>query len=192
MTVDLQMILGYILVAFTMYRTISFYRQQRAHARTRQGETVTMKDVVSSRAIDVLYLTLYIAAGYGIFVLHTAPVFLGLALACMIGAWLLRQAALRAIGRNYGHEIVIFDDHTLVQSGIYAYIRHPLYLGLSLDTFGALLASYSIFGLVAWVLFIIVVVRRVSIEDKELLHAFGQEAVEYQKQVPAIIPFTRG
>jgi protein-S-isoprenylcysteine O-methyltransferase Ste14 len=104
----------------------------------------------------------------------------------MAVAWIIRQIALKDLGRNYGHEIKLFTEHQLVQHGIYKYMRHPLYLGLCIDTFGATLISFTFLGTFLFVAFLLVIVRRVHLEDTALISRFGEDAKKYHERVPSI------
>ena len=48
-----------------------------------------------------------------------------------------------ALGKNYfvstGFGVQLFADHQLVMKGPFAIVRHPMYVGLILASFGALL-----------------------------------------------------
>jgi len=76
----------------------------------------------------------------------------------------------------------------LIQSGIYAMVRHPRYLMVTVGTFGwALfvnhLGVYLICGLSIAGLMMIV-----RLEETELVERFGEAYIHYKKQVPALIP----
>lgn len=41
---------------------------------------------------------------------------------------LLALVSLRALGKQYSGYVTLQDNHELVQTGIYGFIRHPIYL----------------------------------------------------------------
>ena len=53
--------------------------------------------------------------------------------------------ARRHLGRNWSVEVVVKQDHTLIRTGPYRYVRHPIYTGILL----AFLGMVIIFGRVA-------------------------------------------
>jgi protein-S-isoprenylcysteine O-methyltransferase Ste14 len=83
----------------------------------------------------------------------------------------LRLLALHRIGRYYDPLIRIRDDHRLIDSGPYRWLRHPLHLGLHVEMAGlAVLADH----LAAWLLLgiaLLVLIRR-NIEEERALEKF--------------------
>ena len=50
------------------------------------------------------------------------------------------------IGRNWGRLITVQEDHQLIRTGPYAIVRHPIYSGFMLATFGTALAIGEVHG----------------------------------------------
>lgn len=48
-----------------------------------------------------------------------------------------------SLGRNWTKQIKIYSDHTLVQSGVYSIVRHPLYASIIWMFYGACLVYLS-------------------------------------------------
>jgi len=68
----------------------------------------------------------------------------------------------------------------LVTRGVYRYLRHPIYIGLTMTILGLIVASGSLFGLVF--LFVVVVplnIARARLEERALLKKFGGEYKTY-------------
>jgi protein-S-isoprenylcysteine O-methyltransferase Ste14 len=76
----------------------------------------------------------------------------------------------------------------LLDTGLYARIRHPRYLAVTLGTVAwALFANY----LAVYVFIPLLVIGLVAIawfEERELVERFGEEYVQYRSSVPMIIP----
>jgi protein-S-isoprenylcysteine O-methyltransferase Ste14 len=77
-------------------------------------------------------------------------------------------------------------DGKLVTSGLYQYVRHPLY------TFGLLILwlspSMTINSLVVYILLTIYIIVGAYFEEKKLLRGFGQEYAEYKSVTPMLFP----
>ena len=98
--------------------------------------------------------------------------------------------AMWSLGRSYGIRMDIFAGHRLVTAGPYAFVRHPMYLGIVLFHIGASLALESTLLLAATLLFVVPLTAiRIVAEDKVLAAAFGDRFASYRAAVPALLPF---
>jgi protein-S-isoprenylcysteine O-methyltransferase Ste14 len=77
-----------------------------------------------------------------------------------------------------------------ITSGIYARVRHPMYLAFLLGSLGLTLIKQSFLLIVSTILLTLVLNIKYRFEDR-LLSARWDEAKEYQKKVPALIPLMR-
>ncbi|MCS6909508.1 MAG: isoprenylcysteine carboxylmethyltransferase family protein [Anaerolineales bacterium] len=101
---------------------------------------------------------------------------------------LLGLAGLLYLGANLTPLPHPKDDATLVETGAYALVRHPIYSGLSLAAFGwALVVASPLTLLYALMLFIFFDLKSRR-EERQLLRKFERYA-EYQKRVRKLIPF---
>ena len=96
-----------------------------------------------------------------------------------------------ALGRNYfvstGLGAQLFADQQLVTSGPYAFVRHPMYVGLALAAWGALLI-YLTWTTVYFAVFAPMLFLRARREEQALSAEFGEQWREYCKRVPAFLP----
>jgi protein-S-isoprenylcysteine O-methyltransferase Ste14 len=83
----------------------------------------------------------------------------------------------------------IVEEQKLVTSGVYQYIRHPLYLGEISRNIGVPLFFNSFTGLVLIILGNIFLLIRIRIEEELLIEEFGDEYIEYKKKTKKIIPY---
>lgn len=76
----------------------------------------------------------------------------------------------------------------VVETGVYAHVRHPQYLGGFLAHIGAsvLLSARDSLLLSPVVLVLLYLICRK--EEAELVNEFGEEYIEYKKRVPMLIP----
>jgi protein-S-isoprenylcysteine O-methyltransferase Ste14 len=92
------------------------------------------------------------------------------------------------LGRNWSGVPSIKKDHELVTSGPYRFVRHPIYTGI----IAALLGTAFVDGLpwlVAFVIFGIVFVMRIPVEEKFMMQFFPDQYPEYRKRTKALVPF---
>jgi protein-S-isoprenylcysteine O-methyltransferase Ste14 len=110
--------------------------------------------------------------------------------AVMVGAGLaLSVWARRHLGRNWSGEVMLKQDHELIQSGPFRLIRHPIYAGLLLALLGTALVRGEWRGLAGCLLFGIGFIRRILIEDRWMQQAFGAEHARYRARTDRLIPF---
>jgi len=89
-------------------------------------------------------------------------------------------------GRNTG-EGQIAD--TLNTSGMYSIVRHPLYLGNFLMWFGPAMLTGHLWFIIAFILFYWVYYERIMYAEEQFLrNKFGDEYLEWSKNVPAFLP----
>lgn len=83
-----------------------------------------------------------------------------------------------------------FENTTsLVTTGIYKYIRHPLYCSILLVAIGALFKNVTTIGVVLTVVAITSAIATAKIEEKENLQFFGTAYSDYIKTSKMFIPF---
>ena len=103
---------------------------------------------------------------------------------------LLRLKTRLLLGKNFHINIVIREDHTLTQKGIYRYIRHPMYLANILIFLGIAGAFSSMLGILTTLFFIIpTTILRIEKEEKYLQTKFKNTYKKYQKETYKIIPY---
>ncbi len=78
---------------------------------------------------------------------------------------------------------------TLVESGIFAYIRHPMYSSLLLFTWGVWLKYPSMMALGASLATTLALLLTAKAEEKENVDFFGSAYVDYEKRTKRFIPY---
>ena len=81
------------------------------------------------------------------------------------------------------------DSRALIQGGPYQVVRNPMYLGIFLIGLGVVLAVFSWWAIVVFVVvFIIRYILLIYKEEKKLCAMFPQAYPEYCRKVPRILP----
>jgi len=104
-------------------------------------------------------------------------------------SFVLRRRAIRELGKMWSLHVEIRDQHRLVTTGPYRWVRHPAYTSmiLELSALGLLLHSAYTSALVA-VLFIPTLFARIRIEEAALSKQVRGYS-EYQRATPALLPY---
>lgn len=96
--------------------------------------------------------------------------------------------ARRYLGRNWSGTVTLKQDHELVRSGPYRYVRHPIYTGLLVAFVGSALARDEWRGVPAVVIAYLALWRKMLLEERWMIEAFGDAYRRYREEVPALIP----
>jgi methanethiol S-methyltransferase len=91
-----------------------------------------------------------------------------------------------------GWRFIHYNRGGLVQSGIYAHLRHPQYLGLLVLTLGQIIQWPTLTAILLWPFLLVLYVHLSHVEDRELVARFGVAAVTFQRSVPGFVPKSRG
>jgi len=113
-----------------------------------------------------------------------------------IVSWLLLTISAYSVITGYlllkrkGKPTINFENTSLlVKTGIYGYIRHPLYLSVFLLGTGIMLKDPRPAQLVLGITNLAAVWITALIEENEMLAKFGNEYREYMKETKMFIPF---
>jgi protein-S-isoprenylcysteine O-methyltransferase Ste14 len=102
---------------------------------------------------------------------------------------LLRIWPVFVLGRRFSGLVAIQQDHTLVTSGLYRFVRNPSYLGLLLTSLGWGLGFRSVAGVILALLLFVPVIGRIDAEEALLATQFGDEYAAYRKRSWRLLPF---
>jgi protein-S-isoprenylcysteine O-methyltransferase Ste14 len=76
----------------------------------------------------------------------------------------------------------------LIESGVYSWIRHPMYLGTLLFCLGFFFAMVSLLSLGVLIVFFVFYDKMATYEENDLIRVLGEEYVAYQRRVPKWCP----
>jgi len=97
--------------------------------------------------------------------------------------------ARRRLGRNWSGTVTVKQDHELIQSGPYRFVRHPIYTGILTGFLGTAIALAEWRGLLAVLLATGAFLRKIAIEESWMREVFGERYTDYRRRVRALIPF---
>ena len=115
---------------------------------------------------------------------EVVPVFIRLPLGLLsvaAGIYLALKSEAMVFGRDVG-------DRKLITTGVYAYVRHPMYLGGLLILLGFSFATLSLLSLLVWAGLFIFLDRMATYEEIDLYRIVGEQYLDYQKRVPKWLP----
>ncbi len=87
----------------------------------------------------------------------------------------------KSLGNNITETVEMRQSNQLIKTGMYKYIRHPIYTTTFFFNFGLALISLNwLIGLIAISLFAIMILRTTT-EEKILIEKYGDDYLKYMK-----------
>ncbi len=94
-----------------------------------------------------------------------------------------------ALGRQWGNHVIVYQDHALVSTGLFRWIRHPLYASLVWMACGAALVFANAAALAATLgIFLPAMVHRARQEEAALMSHFPGYA-DYRRRTGMLVPW---
>jgi protein-S-isoprenylcysteine O-methyltransferase Ste14 len=92
------------------------------------------------------------------------------------------------LGRNWSSAPMIREQHELIRSGPYRFVRHPIYTGILLAMVGTFLANGKVRGLLAVLFVWLGWTIKSRMEEEFMVRTFGAQYEEYRRTTGALIP----
>ncbi len=93
-------------------------------------------------------------------------------------------------GRYWSRVVAVKEDHKLVTSGPYQWVRHPFYSGLLAATLGAALVFAEWHALVGAAVLWLAFVSRAHREDAQMVGQFGEQFAACRARTERRLPRT--
>ncbi|HTQ34480.1 MAG TPA: isoprenylcysteine carboxylmethyltransferase family protein [Stellaceae bacterium] len=91
------------------------------------------------------------------------------------------------LGRNWSGTVVVKQGHTLIRTGPYRRVRHPIYSGILLALLGTALAIGEARGFIATALVLCGFIVKLSSEEARMREVFADYA-DYSRDTARLIP----
>jgi protein-S-isoprenylcysteine O-methyltransferase Ste14 len=112
----------------------------------------------------------------------------GGALCFAAGLWLLHRSHVD-LGTNWSITLELREQHELVTQGVYARIRHPMYLAFLLYGAGqALVVPNWVAGPAYLIAFTLVCALRIGAEERMMAEQFGEGYRAYMRRTKRLVP----
>lgn len=105
------------------------------------------------------------------------------------GGWFLLVKGKRDYARKETHLFGFEKTAVLVETGIYRYIRHPLYASLVFLSWGVFFKNISGQMVVVSLLATFFYYKTMKVEEKENISYFGEAYSDYMKRSKMMLPF---
>jgi protein-S-isoprenylcysteine O-methyltransferase Ste14 len=154
-----------------------------------------------SSASQLLYTAILIAGVYLIFAKQsgipwldhqlypvTVPIALVGLFAVLMGVAFSVWARLM-LGGNWSNRVTVKENHTLVRTGPYRIVRHPIYSGILLGLLGSALQRGGIRCFVGVLICGFSFWLKTRAEERFMVQSFGEQYLQYRHRVKALAPF---
>ena len=184
--INIIVCLGIYLIYLRVFKNFLDARKQK------DKQQKEVKSIVETGSMTAFFIICYIVImlHVGTFKFHDTILNI-IALLIYITGIAFNLLGRHYLGKNWGNNVVIYKDHTLITNGVYKIVRHPLYASIiwCIYALGILYQNYLIFILNTFV-FIPSMTYRAKQEEKELTKTF-KEYEEYKKKTGMFFPKIR-
>jgi protein-S-isoprenylcysteine O-methyltransferase Ste14 len=188
-----RIILPVLIIAFAMHR--GYYVKN--HSKPEESTLKKREEGLASKISGVLGMIGFISVivfvinpGWLAFARLSFPIWLrwtGIALA--LAGFALLQWAQVTLGNSWSDTPRMLKAQTLVTSGPYRFIRHPIYTAFVLILGSTLLISANWFLGLTWLgMTLLEVGSRIGFEESLMLEYFGDQYREYMKKTGRLLP----
>lgn len=136
--------------------------------------------LAAPRLVPKVLTRRFLPSSIGVLILGTVLLAMGLGLS----VW-----ARRHLGRNWSVQVVVKEDHALIRSGPYRYVRHPIYTGILLAFLGMAVTIGEWRALVGLGFAVLSFAVKSRAEESRMRETFPVEYPEYQRETAALIPY---
>jgi protein-S-isoprenylcysteine O-methyltransferase Ste14 len=170
---------------------IPFERRSRRTKVSRDSKDLSERVRLSISATGLGILPfIYVATGWPRSASYQPePVLFLLGILAAAGALVLFRLTHKALGKMWSVSLQLREGHSLVTTGIYRTLRHPMYSAFWLMALAqALLLPNWVAGLSGFVGFGLLFALRIGPEERMMEQAFGDEYRNYRSRTWRIIP----
>jgi len=183
-----------LLAGFVIFMPIGIYHRLKARTgekldRRQEGMFILVGLRLVGLAGMVGLIAYLIDPAYMAWAAVPLPVWLrwaGVGLALIAGSLLVWM--FRTLGRNLTDTVVTRKYHTLVTTGPYRWVRHPLYSSAALAIIGNSFIAANWFIFVAGCLALLMLVIRTRKEEQNLIAKFGDDYRNYMQRTGRFVP----
>jgi protein-S-isoprenylcysteine O-methyltransferase Ste14 len=116
------------------------------------------------------------------------PALQALGVGLLLAALALVIYAHSFLGAQWRSGVPTDGPAAFITNGVYARLRHPIFLGVHLGQMGLALAWPSIFTAVCLIVGFVVIQIQARVEEKRMLRAFGRPYAAYRRATPGFVP----
>jgi protein-S-isoprenylcysteine O-methyltransferase Ste14 len=185
-------ILGRALIGMLWVGWAAYWIVAARHTMTNR-RTESLLTGASYRVLLALGVILLASSGYhlssaNVFLWPQSAITLAIGLCLTMCGLSIAVWARRHLGKYWSGRITLKVDHRVIQSGPYAFVRHPIYSGILLALLGTVISIGTVQSCIGLAIIFISFVRKLTLEEQWLCAHLGAEYEHYRRRVKALIP----
>jgi protein-S-isoprenylcysteine O-methyltransferase Ste14 len=103
--------------------------------------------------------------------------------------FMIRIHSLLTLKQYFTYSVAKVENHKIIESGLYKFIRHPGYLGQLIIFLGISISISNWFSILAMMIPVTLgYLYRIKLEERFMLEQMGEDYLDYQNRTKRIIP----
>ena len=183
MSLPLQLGLVYLISEVILTVT----RRSRTRTGAKQDKSTLL--AVWMVIIGSVVAGVFVARNFPAAALPRSQMFANAGVVLFFAGLFLRWWAIITLGRFFTVDVVVEQDHEVVERGPFRVVRHPSYTGVLLAFLGWALTLRNWAALLVVLLPILaVLIRRMNVEEEALSQALGPRYTDYMSRTKRLVP----
>jgi len=115
--------------------------------------------------------------------------FFAVGMGLIVTGFLIRIHSILTLKQYFTYSVAKLDNHPLVETGLYQFIRHPGYLGQILIFIGISISLSNWLSILAMTIPVAIGYSyRIKVEERFMLEQLGEDYLNYQERTKRLIP----
>jgi len=115
--------------------------------------------------------------------------FFAIGMSLIVIGFMIRIHSILTLKQYFTYSVAKVENHKIIKTGLYKFIRHPGYLGQLIIFVGISISISNWLSILVMMIPIIAgYLYRIRIEEKFMLEQLGEDYLNYQEQTKRIIP----
>jgi len=107
----------------------------------------------------------------------------------LIVGLIIAITARRTLAGNWSNAVALKKNHELITTGLYQYVRHPIYTGMLLMFLGTALSLGTLGSCIGFLIILVGILFKLKQEEALMTEHFAEEYMSYKKHTKTLIPF---
>jgi len=180
-----------IIIAFSFlygfFEVFMGMRQRNKRSVIKTGDRLSIWILIISISIGYWLSFIFGASRIGR-IYHWDTFFLIGAILAIAGL-VIRISAIITLKQQFTYTVTEIENHTLIENGLYKFIRHPGYLGQLIIFLGISVSLSNWLSIIFMNLPVLAgYIYRIIVEEKFMVKQMGQKYLDYRKRTKRLIP----